>query len=226
MVVYYRLCSIPSTNPSPIYQEDKFKLNELCLRSFVKAFKDVKPKVVVLGDYCDYLEGEMLERELPFEYVYKPTKIGINETCLLQYDLASKQDDEVILFLECDYMWNPDLDVRKYIDGIKTLGLCSPYDHRNYYLDRNSHSNICQIELVSDYHFRSTETCTMTFGLRKDVFMDNLEIFKKYGYLDHDVWLDIAAKGQKLFCPIPSFATHMVRDFLAPSVDWGKIWKQ
>jgi hypothetical protein len=226
MIVYYRLCSIASTNPSPVFQEDKFKLNELCLRSFVKAFADIKPKVVVLGDYCDYLEGEMLERELPFEYVYKPTKIGINETCLLQYDLASKQDDELILFLECDYMWNPDLDVKKYLEGIKKLGLVSPYDHLNYYLDREAHSNMCQIELVDDHHFRSTETCTMTFGLRRDVFMDNLEIFKKYGYLDHDVWLDIAKKGQKLFCPIPSFATHMVRDFLAPSVDWKKLWKQ
>lgn len=226
MIVYYRLCSIASTNPSPIFQENKFELNKACFKSFVEAFKDIKPKVVVLADYCDYLEAEMIEELCPFEYKYIPTKIGINETCLLQYKMASEQNDEVILFLECDYWWNPSLDVNKYISGIKELGLVSPYNHLNYYKDRKQHSNICQIELVDDHIFRSVETCTMTFGLRKDILIKYLDIFNKYGYLDHFVWLDIAEKGQKLFVPIPTYATHSVVDYLAPQVNWYNIFNE
>lgn len=226
MLVIIRLCSIPSTNPSPVYQNSKYELNRACFKSFVEAFKDIKPKVVVLADYCDYLEADMVEELCPFEYKYIPTKIGINETCIKQYKLASEQEEEIILFLECDYWWNPDFDIKKYISGIKELGLVSPYNHLNYYKDREQHSNICQIELVDDHIFRSVETCTMTFGLRKDILIKYLDVFNKYGYLDHDVWLDIAKDGQKLFVPIPTFATHSVIDYLAPQVNWNEIWSK
>lgn len=224
VIVFYRLCSIPSTGIPPVCAGSKFELNKLCLKSFVKAFKDIKPYVIVLGDYCDWLEAEMLEELLPFEYEYIPTKIGINSTCLKQYEMATKIDCEVIINLECDYLFNPDVDVKKWISGIKTLGIVSPYNHPNYYKDRTQHSNICQIEMVDGQVFRSTETCTMTFGLRKDVFMKYLDIFNRYGYLDHDVWLDIAKDGQKLFVPIPSIAAHMLKDWLPSEINWEKIW--
>lgn len=225
LITYYRITSIPSTNPSPIYQEDKDKLNELCLKSFVSAFKEVKPKTIFICDHCSEDTLEMIYNVCPFEKEVMVTHLGINETCLLQYKLASKQDEEIILFLECDYWWNTALDVNKYISGIKELGLVSPYNHLNYYKDKEAHSNICQIELVDDHIFRSVETCTMTFGLRKDILIKYLDIFNKYGYLDHFVWLDIAKEGQKLFCPIPTFATHSVIDYLAPQVKWENIFK-
>lgn len=224
ITVFIRLCSIKSTNPSPIFQDDKYQLNRLCLKSFVQAFKDIKPHVIVLGDYCDYLESELLEEVLPFEYEYIPTKIGINATCLKQYEMASKVDSEIIIFLETDYLFNPDVNVDKWISGIKELGLVSPYNHPNYYKDRQQHSNICQIELVDDHIFRSVETCTMTFGVRRDVFMKYLDIFNRFGYLDHDVWLEIAKDGQKLFVPIPTIASHCVATQMAPQVDWTKVY--
>jgi len=232
MIVYYRLCSIASTNPSPIYQEDKFRLNKLCLKSFVQAFKDVENlEIVFLADYCGEREEEMIKDlcnpfnfSFPIKYTYLPLSLGINETALKQWELASKQDDEIILFLECDYLWNPDIDVNTYIEAVKTLGLVSPYDHPNFYRLRELHSKECEIELVSDYHFRSVERNTLTFGLRKDVLLANLDIFNKYGYLDGDTWYEIKARGQNLYVPIPSFATHMVVDNLAPGIDWEKIW--
>jgi len=224
VTVFYRLCSIPSSNPSPVFNDDKYQLNRLCLKSFVEAFRDIKPKVIILGDYCDYLESEMLEELLPFEYEYHPTKIGINATCLKQYEMATKVDSEVLIMLECDYLFNPAVDVSKWISGIKELGIVSPYNHLNYYKDRQQHSNICQIELVDDHIFRTTETCTMTFGVRKDIFMEHLDIFNRYGYLDHDVWIDLAKEGHKLFVPIPTVATHCESRFLAPQVDWLKIY--
>lgn len=225
MIVYFRITSIPSTNPSPIYQDDKDKLNELCLKSYVDAFKEIKPKTVFICDHCSDETMEMIYNVCKFPKEVLRTNLGINETCLLQYKMASNQEDELILFLECDYWWNPTLDVKKYISGIKELGLVSPYNHLNYYKDRSQHSNICQVELVDDHIFRSVETCTMTFGLRKDILINYLDIFNKYGYLDHFVWLDIAEKGQKLFVPIPTYATHSVKDYLSPQVNWWEIFK-
>lgn len=231
MIVYYRLCSIPSTNPSPILQEDKFELNKLCLKSFVKTFKDLKPTVVFLADFCGQRENDMVDQLMAgsgMEYSFIPTNIGINETALMQWEMASQQSEEVILFLECDYLWAPDVDVTKLVEAIKTLGLVSPYDHINFYKEqyRNLHSKQCEIELVADHHFRSTERNTLTFGIRKDVLLKNLDIFNKYGYLDGETWYEIKDRGQNLYVPIPSMATHMVVDNLAPGFDWSALYGQ
>lgn len=223
MIVYYRLSGIPSTNPSPIYQEDKYKLNELCLKSFWAAYKELDPKVIVLADHCESRYDGMISGILPFfNYEIIHTELGINGTALKQYELALAQDDD-ILFQECDYIYVPESGYLME-KAIRELGLVSPYDHLNFYFDRNLHKEEATIKLVGDYHFRSTERNTMTFGVRNDVFKKNYEIFKKYGYLDGDVWYDLLAAGQQLFVPIPSLATHMAKDFLAPSIDWEEIW--
>lgn len=223
MIVYYRLCSVPSTNPSPIFQEDKFRLSKLCLKSFVEAFKDINPSVVFLADYCGEMEEEMVRQIVPFKYSFIPTAIGINETCLMQYEMALQQD-EPILFAECDYLWLPNSG-KAVLDGILSLGMISPYDHLNFYIDKTIHSEDCKIKLVGDQHWRTTERNTMTFGIRPEIFRANYETFKKYGYLDNDVWHELRANNQLLWVPIPSLSTHMVKDFLAPSVNWKERWK-
>lgn len=224
MIVYYRLCGIPSTNPSPIFQEDKYRLTKLCLRSFVKAFENVKPDVVFIADFCGQEYEELVKDIVPFKYSYIPTSLGINETALLQYEMAYVQKDhDIIFFLECDYLF--DRDGQILLDGVKELKLVSPYDHRNFYIDRSIHSNECTIELVNDHHFRSTERNTMTFAIDAYVFKRNYDIFKKYGYLDNEVWKDMLSEGYPLFVPIPSLATHMAKDWLAPSIDWSKHYE-
>lgn len=225
MICYYRLCSIPSTNPSPIFQEDKFELNKLCLKSFVEAFKDINPEVVFLADFCGEREAEMVKQIVPFKYSFIPTAIGINETCLMQYEMAYKQTEhDLILFAECDYLWTPNSG-KTLLEGISSLRMASPYDHLNFYKDPSIHSENVVLKLVNNTHWRSTERNTMTFGIKKDVFDDNYETFKRYGYLDNEVWKDLRSAGQWLWVPIPSLATHMVRDWLAPSVDWETQWK-
>jgi len=39
------------------------------------------------------------------------------------------------------------------------------------------------------------------------------------------VWRDLEFAGYRLYVPIPSFATHLVKDYLAPGVDWEEIWQ-
>jgi len=223
MIVFYRLCGIASTNPSPILQDDKFQLNILCLKSFINAFKEVKPKVIFLCDFCSPMYKEMLNDLVPFEYEAYYYQLGINETCLKQYEMAKEQDDD-ILFAECDYLWQPNSG-NSFVEGLNQLKLVSPYNHLNFYMDRNLHSNQVVLELVGDTHWRSTERNTMTFAVKNDVFKKNYEIFKKYGYLDGDVWYDLLKQGVPLYVPIPSIATHMVKDWLAPGVNWEKLWK-
>jgi len=223
MKVYYRITSIPSTNPSPIYADDKAKLNELCLKSFVEAFREVNPDVTFLCDFCPQEYKKMIGDIVPFKHETIFTTIGINETCLMQYELAKNQDDD-ILFQECDYIYTPNAG-KHLVDGLQELCMVSPYDHFNFYLDHTLHSIHQTIKLVEDYHWRTTERNTMTFAIKNKVFKKNYDIFKYYGYLDADVWYDMLTKGQPLWTPIPSLATHMAKDWLAPSIQWKDIWE-
>jgi hypothetical protein len=225
MTVFYRLCDIksPLSVKPPILMDDQFKLNELCLKSFVLAFGDISPKVIFILDHCPKEKYQALIDSVPFEHEEIWTNIGINDTCLLQYELASTKSDDVILFQECDYLYRP-LSGKMFEKAILKYGLVSPYDHRNFYIDRTIHSKDCQIDLIDEQHFRTTERNTMTFGMTKEVFEKNFEILKRWGYLDNEVWKEMRANGNPLWVPIPAFATHMVEGFLSPGLDWAKLW--
>jgi hypothetical protein len=218
------MCDIPSTNPSPWGNDDKLQLNKTCLRSFVGGFVDIKPFVHFVCDHCDpETYADMITEVCPFEKKVEFTKLGINDTMLRAYELASHLEDYVLL-QECDYLYRPKIG-SLYIQAMKALGIVSPYDHLNFYMDRNIHSNVCKIELVDGYHFRSTERNTMTWGCHTDIIRDNIEVLNKYGYLDDLVWKELDFAGHELFVPIPSFATHMVKDYLSPGVNWRKLYE-
>jgi hypothetical protein len=223
MEVIYRMCGIPSSNPSPWDQEDKFKLNKTCLRSFVGAFNDVKPKVHFI---CDHTEPEiyadMITDVCPFNRKVEFTNLGINDTMLYAYELASRLDDYVIL-QECDYLYRPKIG-SLYLQAMETLGIVSPYDHLNFYIDRNIHSATCNVELIDDYHFRTTERNTMTWGCHSSIIKKNLGVLNKYGYLDDVVWQELRERDRFLWTPLPSFATHCVKGYLSPGVNWEKLY--
>lgn len=223
LTVYYRLTDIPSTNPSPILHDDKMKLNLLCLRSFVQAYKEVKPKMVFLCDHASEVYRMLISEICPFEKEFHFTQIGINETALLQYTLASLVEGNV-LFQECDYIYKFKAG-SILANAIDELQLVSPYDHKNFYIDRSIHSEDCKVKLVNNHHFRTTERNTMTFATTADNVRRHKDIFMKYGYLDSDVWHDLAAQGLPLWVPIPSLATHMVIDYLAPTIDWKPYYE-
>lgn len=222
MKVIYRITDIKSTNPSPVFPNDKYRLNKFCLKSFLKAFESVNYSITFLCDYCNPETIDMIKELCPNGEIVQ-TAIGINETMLMAYEIAYNQDDD-ILFQECDYYWLPNTGI-SFKEGLRFLGLVSPYDHKNFYIDQSIHSQDQKITLVNDHHWRTTERNTMSFAIKKLAFEDLYGIMKNYGYLDNDVWHASRAKGYYLWTPIPTFATHMVTDYLSPSINWGELWK-
>ena len=223
MIVLYRITSIKSTNPSPLYQEDKNKLNEFCLESFLKFYIDVKPKIIFLADHCDC---QTMIRDLclkhGYDYEIRNSNHGINQAMLESYKIVSKIDDYVLL-AECDYLYRG-IEGKIFLKSLEELKLVSPYDHLNYYKDKKLHSATCDIKLVDGKHFRTTERNTMTWGCHSDLIKENLDMLNSHGYLDGQVWYDLKDKGYDLHVPILSMATHMVKNYLAPGVNWEELW--
>lgn len=223
MNVIYRITDIPSTNPAP-FAKDKKELNRVCLASFVDAFRSVRPFIHVIADHCDDGIYKLIEEIVPFEYKIDRTEYGINDTMVYAYEIARDMDDYV-LFQECDYLYRPNIGF-SYLKALSQLDIVSPYDHKNFYLDRAIHSSSCEIELVDNHHYRSTERNTMTWATHSDTIKENFDMLCGHGYLDDQVWRDLLISGCTLWVPMLSFATHMVEDYMAPGVNWEEIWQK
>lgn len=219
--VYYRITSIPSTNPSPLYQQDKGRLNVVCLGSFIRAYYDLKPRVTFLCDFCPREYREMIRTLVPAEW---PTpdiffsEMGINTTCLAQYDLYKKSEDDCVLFQECDYYHVAPLTETM----IRALQLVSPYDHPDKY-ELGEVSKICTVD---NHHFKTTVSTTATFATTRETFSKFNDTFYKFGYLDHQRWVEVGEQGGVLYSPIPALATHMVSQHLSPSISWSSLFTQ
>lgn len=219
------MCDIksPLSAKSPIYSDDIFKLNTLCLNSFIMAFASVKPKTYFICDNCPEDKYRELLGNFPFEKEMVFTNVGINDTMLMAYDKAL-ESGESTLFAECDYLWLPQSG-EKFVNALEHFKVLSPYDHKNFYVDHSIHSKKTEIELFEDHHYRTTERNTMTFGTTPEVLEKNIDSLKRWGYLDADVWKELLVAGYPLWTPLPAFATHMVADWLAPGIDWERLWE-
>lgn len=219
MQVIYRITDIPSSNPSPIYQEDKVKLNKLCLLSFINGFKDIKPKVIFLADHMgdvSYLE------KYPWEYEVIRTEDGQNKAMLNSYEIAAKLED-CVLFNEADHLWLPNSGAIM-LQAIKELGLVSGYDHPDFYTRFDIHPRTTEIVVSGNHHFRKSARNVMSWGCHSSLVKENLDILNHHGYLDEGVWSDLRERGHQLYTAIPALSTHMVKDYLAPGINWKELW--
>lgn len=223
MHIIYRITSIPSTNPSPIFQNEKDKLNEVCLRSLLVAFKDVDYKLTFLADHCSD-KCKVVIRETcdkaNQEAIFMSGSVGINATMLDSYRIASfLPESEIVLFNECDHLWLPDSGPIM-LEAIKTLGLVSGYDHPDFYSRFDIHPKETEVVIVQNHHFRKAARNVMSWGCHSDLVKENLDILNHHGYLDDGIWSDLRERGHQLWTALPALSTHMVKDYMAPGIDW------
>lgn len=191
-----------------------------CLKTFVEAFKDVKPKVHFILDHCGKEYLEMVAEVCPFEFTHEFSQYGNFASCLKQYNLAQTCNDDIFLFLEDDYLWKEGIG-KYFIMAVRELHCVSPYDHPDFYNLEPFISRKEKIVLVNNWHWRTSQSNTMTFGITREKFLHYRKIFDYHGPNSSHLWAEIP---EKMWCPIPSFATHFVKDKLAPSVDWSKYF--
>lgn len=209
MTVIYRICDIESTNPPPIFKNDRVGLNKRCLESFVKAFKGQDISIHFLCDNTENYDEHL--KTVPFPYTVEYSNAGINYSYLKSLGMALESEQDVFL-LECDYLFREDAG-KRIIDAIQNFDFISPYDHPDKY------PGAAVLEIFDDYHWRTARSTTMTFATKYENIKDHFDLLSKHGYLDHQMWVELQeVTGKQLWTPIPGLATHMVENYLSPSV--------
>lgn len=159
-------------------------------------------------------------KEIDYEII--TSSVGQNQTMLDSYRLASNVHNYV-LFNESDHLWLPGSGKIMY-EAIKELGLVSGYDHPDFYSRFDIHRKETEIKLVANHHFRQATRNVMSWGCHSSLIKENKEVLDREGYLDGPIWDALRETGHPLYTALPALSTHMVRDYLAPGIEWEKIW--
>jgi len=213
MNIIYRISPFKPDNPSIFYTEDKWKLVEVCHDSFLKAGGD-KYDTTYIIDSIDW--GKIFKKWGRVVDINTHSKVASLQKA---FDEAYKINDK-ILFVEDDYLWQPDT-ISLMETALDILPVLSPYDHPAHYTEaRFDHKY--EIKLIGNQTYRTCPSNTHTFSIQEQVFKDNYEMIRKYGVNDHEMFTELNKTAQ-LWCPIPSFATHLATGCLAPNVLWYNI---
>jgi len=217
MHVFHRMSPKNSAHEArrPRHPFDKLALARMCLRSFVEAFKEVKPTIHFLLDNCGQEWDDLVKGLGTVEHL----ESNQNDSYLRQLDLA-KDVNDYVLFQEDDYVYLPGAG-QKLLDAMKVLEFVNPYDHMEFYTrTKDQHQPPFDIKLVGEQHWRTIDFNTMTWGCHSARLLDYWDALHLHGYWDKDTWIEMGKRGAKLWSPIPSLATHCHRDFMSPGIDW------
>lgn len=221
MVVIYRICPKNSTK-SPYFPDNKLKMVEVCLKSFIEGFGDIKPKVIFILDTCPPEYKQLIEKIVPFEKEFiEKDNLGNLGSFRKQIEIASQLDD-CVLFQEDDYLYLPNIGA-KLLKAVEKFDFVTPQDEYLYYFNEPRHIGKYEIKVIADHHFREVNSTTLTFACHSRLIKENKEIMYKHEIWDYPMWQELREKGYKIWCPIPTFCSHLVKDILSPCVDWKKI---
>jgi len=229
MKIYYRI----SDNS---YDKQKIPgvTKDICLRNFLKTFKDVifskevmdgeeKPPVTIIADRCSE-ETLKIVKETGLPMV--ETDLGNAASMHYALDLAAAEcrDEELAYFVEDDYLHlgNAPILLR---EGMLHSEYITLYDHPDKYTNMYNMGETSQVVRTNSTHWRYTVSTCMTFAVKVGTLKEDIEIFKKHRAdvsddaplmkskdgdhpMDHAIFTELKEKGRRLTVCIPGAACH------------------
>jgi hypothetical protein len=196
LAVAYRIYPKVSKVP-PVHSQDKYKLSELCLKSFKESLGSLKTKMYVLLDNCpaEYeglFEKYFDERDL---VLLNYNGIGNQQTFGKQLDILLEQkESEFIYFAEDDYFYLPNefSEMLELLRSREDVHFVSPYDHLDYY-QMYIHKYKSEIIYSETKHWRTVSSTCMTFLTSKEILKQTLKVFETYTRKndDYSLWLTL-----------------------------------
>jgi hypothetical protein len=153
----------------------------------------------------------------------------------LALDMALHLDDEeIVYFVENDYLHRPDaMQVLQSAFGMY-LGIeyVTLYDHPDKYMEPgvggNPHcygkAENTRVFLGQYCHWKITNSTTMTFAAKVRTLKQDEKILRQWTSGSHpndfQMFSELRSKGRQLISPIPGYATHGETKWLSPLTNW------
>lgn len=229
MKIIYRISDAGYNKVKPDYIN-----NENCLKNFVSVFGN--ENLYIIADNCSEPTLKMI-----MKYVHPNaiTTVSVGHgagTFNLALDMAlTYNDDEIIYFVENDYLHKPGSD--KILEegfGLEA-SFVALYDHPDKYMSLSQGGNpYCdggaedtRVYLTDSTHWKITNSTTMTFASKVSTLKRVEPVLRKWTEGTHPndfpMFIELRETNELLITPIPGYSTHGETAWLSPLIDWSKI---
>jgi hypothetical protein len=171
----------------------KVKVDQLskfdCLDNLKKIFNDWE--FICVADNCDIPLLQKLKTDYQFSGFYE-TQLGNPGSFWKLYQIALEQinPDDVVYFIEDDYLHLPDAP-EALIEGLSYFDYVTVYDHPdkyqsigkvvNPYAKKNKYSETTQVVLGENRVWRISNSTTMTFAMKGKTLKEDADIWSLTG---------------------------------------------
>jgi hypothetical protein len=223
LAVAYRIYPGISKVPA-FFSNDKFKLSELCLRSFKRSLGSLRVKVWALLDGCPPEYEELFLKVLGDQdlEIVRLDGVGNLSTFALQIDLLTKQTvASYVYFAEDDYFYLPDAlsAMLTFMREHSDVDFVTPYDHPDSYYT-SSRFERHHVKPFGDRYWRTASSTCLTFLTSRENLISTQSMFKTYchGNMDCPIWLALTQKSE-----LSNVRVHWHDAFRLKT--WIKTWR-
>lgn len=167
----------------------------------------------------DMIEGMRVSDGAIYKYHCETKYMSIE----YQWDLADKLTGDWIYFCEDDYLHTSDA-ARVMVEGANKFNLLSLYDHLDRYTrndDRTTEKET--VALSHSCHWRTAESTCMTWAVSRVYWHTIRDVARRHGPNDRSFFYELIDKGIRLWTPIPGRATHCMKGYMSPLVNWDEV---
>ena len=231
MKIIYRISDAGYNKVKPSYIN-----NENCLKNTLQIFPEKDINWLIIADNCSQITQDSIRKYYKGEI--KNVSIGHGAgTFNLALDEALKElDNEIIYFLENDYLHKPNSDKILQEGFDLEASFVSLYDHPDKYIGPNQGGNpYCEggaedtrVYLTDSCHWKITNSTTMTFASKVSTLKRTEPILRKWTNMGHypqdfKMFLELRDNNELLITPIPGYSTHGETAWLSPLTNWSQI---
>jgi len=229
--VYYRISDAGYSKVKP-----QFVNNQNCLTNFYSVFHINKNDINIFADNTSPETDELIQKiskKAPIKTSFGSS--GQSFRNVYEKAISENTDDTIIYFVENDYIHNWG-SMNAIIEGIEMgADYVTLYDHPDKYIDKDKGGNpevenggeITQVFLTNNYHWKLTNSTTMTFAATVKTLIRDAYVIKKHtsgSYpTDYQMCVELRALGKTMISPIPGLATHGETMWLSPLIDWQEV---
>ena len=205
VAIAYRIYPKFSRNAYKLDGWDKYKLSEVCLKSFLRCLSGINFKLYVILDGCPQKYTDLFVDLVPADQLELITTPGIGNGATFREQikvLLSQNDSEMVYFAEDDYFYleNGFHDMLNVIQNRKDVDFVTPYDHPDYYQTKSEPGKPDYLINLHNYnsklifekrHWRTVSSTCCTFLTTRSTLAKTSQYLNLYPMLlsDYGMWL-------------------------------------
>lgn len=228
MRIIYRISDTGYNKIKPDYIN-----NESCLANASEMFPFHEYGWSIIADNISEETNNMIQKYIPRNFIdYVSVGHGAGTFNLALDEALIYDDDEIIYFLENDYLHKPESD-KILLEGFNVgYDYVALYDHPDKYMNGanpyvEDGGEVTRVMLSESCHWKITNSTTMTFAAKVKTLREDETILREYtsgSYpRDFEMFLALREKQHGLITPIPGYSTHGETAWLSPLTNWNKI---